>query len=299
MIVSGSALIALYLRGFSGFSLPRRRWPMVDQALRRHARSVEEAPAALRREGLWAEALALESQAGQVRLRDAALLLRAGRSITAASEGYPRRWLSVLGDAAPPALWRVGPSRGLPARPLLAIVGSRSPSRSSAVFAAECAAEASRLGFQIMSGGAPGVDRIAAQAALRQSGLAIEILPCGLESEAAADFGVGGSLRLAASEPAAGFEVGAAMERNALIYAAAEAAIVVQPRFRQGGTWVGAANALRRRLSRVLVFIREDMPPEEHRAARALIALGAEPVSDATFLADALAAAPGPARLFA
>jgi hypothetical protein len=77
------------------------------------------------------------------------------------------------------------------------------------------------------------------------------------------------------------------MERNALLYALAEYALVAHARFKQGGTWSGATDALRRRLCRLVV--RED---EGDLASRALAALGAVPLASPAGLGAALASAP-------
>jgi predicted Rossmann fold nucleotide-binding protein DprA/Smf involved in DNA uptake len=77
------------------------------------------------------------------------------------------------------------------------------------------------------------------------------------------------------------------MERNALIYAIADAAVIVHARFKTGGTWHGAVEALRRRYTRLIV--REDANNAAHRA---LIGLGAIPLRRPEQLAEALAALP-------
>ena len=56
-------------------------------------------------------------------------------------------------------------------------------------------------------------------------------------------------------DPAAGFNVGHAMQRNKLIYALADAALVVTSDFEKGGTWAGAIEQLER-LHFVPVFVR-------------------------------------------
>jgi hypothetical protein len=73
------------------------------------------------------------------------------------------------------------------------------------------------------------------------------------------------------------------MERNALIYAAADQTVVAHARFKVGGTWTGATDALRRRRTRLL--IRED-PTDP--ALRALICLGGRPLRQPSQLEDAL-----------
>jgi predicted Rossmann fold nucleotide-binding protein DprA/Smf involved in DNA uptake len=45
-------------------------------------------------------------------------------------------------------------------------------------------------------------------------------------------------------DPQAGFNIGNAMQRNKLIYALADAALVVQADYGKGGTWAGAIEQL-------------------------------------------------------
>jgi predicted Rossmann fold nucleotide-binding protein DprA/Smf involved in DNA uptake len=71
------------------------------------------------------------------------------------------------------------------------------------------------------------------------------------------------------------------MERNRLVYAMSDRALVVHGRYREGGTWAGATDALRRGLTNV--FVRSCPEPW----AGAMRALGARPVSRAEdFLSD-------------
>jgi predicted Rossmann fold nucleotide-binding protein DprA/Smf involved in DNA uptake len=63
------------------------------------------------------------------------------------------------------------------------------------------------------------------------------------------------------------------MERNTVLFAMSHAAVVCHAKFKEGGAWHAAVNALRRRLCPVFVW--ED--PDD-TACRALIALGAMPL---------------------
>jgi predicted Rossmann fold nucleotide-binding protein DprA/Smf involved in DNA uptake len=47
-------------------------------------------------------------------------------------------------------------------------------------------------------------------------------------------------------DPSAGFNVGHAMQRNKLIYALADASLVVNSDYEKGGTWTGAVEQLKR-----------------------------------------------------
>ena len=56
-------------------------------------------------------------------------------------------------------------------------------------------------------------------------------------------------------DPSAGFNVGNAMQRNKLIYALADAALVVSSDLNKGGTWAGAVEQLDK-LKFVPVYVR-------------------------------------------
>ena len=56
-------------------------------------------------------------------------------------------------------------------------------------------------------------------------------------------------------DPAAGFNVGNAMQRNKVIYALADAGLVVTSDFEKGGTWAGAIEQIER-FHFVPVFVR-------------------------------------------
>ena len=75
-------------------------------------------------------------------------------------------------------------------------------------------------------------------------------------------------------DPAAGFNVGQAMQRNKLIYALADAALVVNSDFEKGGTWTGAVEQLDR-LHFVPLFVRNGVAMPKGNSA--LLRRGAQP----------------------
>lgn len=96
-------------------------------------------------------------------------------------------------------------------------------------------------------------------------------------------------------DPSAGFNVGHAMQRNKLIYALADAALVVNSDVNKGGTWAGAIEQLEK-LRFVRVYVRST--GELGKGIPALQRHGAEPwpnPSDAGELVIFLKAAPPPA----
>jgi predicted Rossmann fold nucleotide-binding protein DprA/Smf involved in DNA uptake len=189
---------------------------------------------------------------------------------------YPTRLLQHLGRSAPPLLWGVG-ERSLPADGGIAIVGSREIDDAAAKWAEDVAAACAGDGITVISGGARGTDQIATAAALNEGGRVIAILPEGLGRpsvvsryrEAIVD---GRLLLLSLVYPDAGFTIGNAMGRNKVIYAMAEAAVIVRADANTGGTWAGAEAELKRE-DAIPVFVRAE--GEVADGNRALIALGA------------------------
>lgn len=97
--------------------------------------------------------------------------------LTPFDDGYPACWADRLGDAAPSCLRVTGP---VPSARWLGMVGVRDAAQEDLVWAAAVAAEAVRLGFGVVSGGARGIDRAAVGGALAVGGVALELLATGL-----------------------------------------------------------------------------------------------------------------------
>ncbi|MCO5295550.1 MAG: DNA-processing protein DprA [Fimbriimonadaceae bacterium] len=264
-------LAALYLRGLERpVDVRRSGWRAVENVLRASGSSLARASRALARAGLDAEALVLEAPGVAA---GAEKLVQGGRALTCLSPGYPSRWVDVLGSGAPPALWIWGATP--PAGPALAVVGSRRIGDDVRRFARNLGSEASARGLVVVSGGAAGCDRAAVRGAMPR---AFEILPRGLRAGP-----VGPVTQLSVCAPDEGFSTASAMERNALVYAAADLAVVVHARFKEGGTWHGAVDAIRRRTTRLAV--RWD---PRNEASRALAGLGAIPLGHPSELGAAL-----------
>ncbi len=262
-------LTALYLNGGPNRETsPRRRWIAVDRAIRQMAPGLAGVQELLTKSGFWFESAILGRPGILAAAED---LVTSGQVLVSCHQNYPSRWLSILGEGAPPVFWCKGQ---MPAGPFHAIVGSRHIPTSVGVFSTECAREAVERGYSVVSGAAAGCDRAAARGAVKASIAAggemrlVEILPYGLGLAGEASW-----CRISLSPPNEDFTTAAAMERNALIYAASDRAVVAHSRFRAGGAWHGAADCLRRRLAPV--FVRADNSP----AAKALAALGATPVN--------------------
>lgn len=188
-----------------------------------------------------------------------ALALEDVRCITEFDEAYPQRWIEVLSGKHPAAVFASGNAELLQER-CIGIVGSRDVDAAGAKFAQEVAAEAVRLGYAVVSGGAKGVDQIAAEAALAAGGSVVEVVPDSLLKRVHA--GVSGPNRCLVSpyHPDAGFSAGNAMGRNKLIYALSSATVVVSSALGTGGTWSGAKEALSQNLCSVFVRSGDGVP---------------------------------------
>jgi len=274
------ALGALYLRGLPGpLDVRRACWGGVDAAVRAAGPGLGSLAGVLREVGFTAEAWVLDAPGVLARAEDE---VGARRVLTACSGSYPRRWLDVLGHTAPPAVWVRG---SVPCIPFVAVVGSRAVPAAARRFARQVAEASVASGYAVVSGGAAGCDRAAAGGA---GGALLEIVPCGLAHRRA---GTGGEVSVCA--PYEPFSSATAMERNGLVYAASDLAVVVHARFKKGGTWHGAVDALRRRLAPLAVrWVKHDS------AARALVALGASPMQTPSNLLQILASNPREGGLF-
>lgn len=163
---------------------------------------------------------------------------------------YPLRLKRRLRELAPPVLYGCGRREDLDMGGL-AVVGSRNVDDALISYTegvGRLAAEARRT---VVSGGARGVDQAAMRGALDAGGTVACVLADGLERAATRreyrSALMDGRLVLTCPyDPAAGFLVGHAMQRNKLIYALADAALVVNADFEKGGTWAGAVEQLDR-----------------------------------------------------
>ena len=168
--------------------------------------------------------------------------------LSRADETYPKRLKAVLREDAPAILYGCGDA-GLLDAGGLAVVGSRAVDEALIAYARSVGGLAMRAGRVLMSGGAKGIDQAAMRGALVAGGRSIGILADSLQRAAMSptyrDALREGRLALISPyDPQAGFQVGHAMRRNRLVYALADAALVVDSDLDRGGTWAGATEAL-------------------------------------------------------
>ena len=181
--------------------------------------------------------------------------------VSQADAGYPRRLKKRLGESAPLVLYGCGDA-ALPNAGGLAVVGSRNVKVTLIEYTREIGRLAAAARRAVISGGARGVDQAAMRGALEAGGNVVGILADSLERvvvrrEHRDGLNDGRLTLLSPYDPAARFSVGHAMRRNKLIYALADAALVVDSDYGRGGTWAGATEQLEK-LRSVPVHVRAD-----------------------------------------
>lgn len=168
--------------------------------------------------------------------------------ISRADPHYPTRLKKRLREYAPPILYGCGDETLLDSGGL-AIVGSRHVDDALVAYTENIGRLAAQARCTVVSGGARGIDQAAMRGALMEEGRVSGILSDSLERaalirehrEVLMDKRL---VLISPYDPAAGFNVGNAMQRNKLIYALADAALVVSSDFEKGGTWAGAVEQL-------------------------------------------------------
>ncbi len=197
--------------------------------------------------------------------------------MTRADADYPKRLKVRLRENAPPVLYGCG-DRTILNGGGLAVVGSREVNEDLIEYAEDVGRLAAGAKMAIVSGGARGTDQAAMRGALDAGGRSVGVLANGLERAALnrgnRNFLMDGRLVLVCPyDPAARFLVGHAMQRNKLIYALSDAALVVNSDRGRGGTWAGATEQLDK-LRFVPVYVRAD--GERSKGLEALLGRGAE-----------------------
>jgi DNA protecting protein DprA len=155
---------------------------------------------------------------------------------------WPTEGLAVMGNASPDWLLGWGNPR-LMHTPNVAVVGSRETTPEALQVAEIIGRSLVELGFDVVSGGARGVDQTAQQAALRAGGRSLYLLAEGIarsqEFQSRADHDPERVCLLSAQWPFARFSTAEAMRRNRLIVALARAVIVVAARSSGGSVMTG------------------------------------------------------------
>ena len=179
--------------------------------------------------------------------------------VSRADAEYPRRLKVRLREDAPAVLYGCG-NIALLDTGGLAVVGSRHIDGAVLDYTVAIGRFAARARRTLVSGGAKGVDQAAMRGALEAGGKVSGVLAESLEetamNRAHRNVLIDGQLVLISQcDPRASFNVGNAMKRNKLIYALADAALVVNSDLNKGGTWAGAVEQLDK-FRLVPVFVR-------------------------------------------
>jgi predicted Rossmann fold nucleotide-binding protein DprA/Smf involved in DNA uptake len=179
--------------------------------------------------------------------------------ISRADAEYPRRLKVRLREDAPTVLYGCG-DMSLLETGGLAVIGSRHVDDALIDYTMSIGQLAARAGRTLVSGGAKGIDRAAMRGSLEAGGKVCGVLADSLEKTTMnrehRNLLLDGQLVLISPyDPSAGFNVGNAMQRNKLIYALADASLVVSSDLNKGGTWAGAIEQLDK-LKFVPVYVR-------------------------------------------
>lgn len=181
--------------------------------------------------------------------------------VSRADPNYPKRLKNRLKDWAPALLYGSGDDTILESGGL-AIVGSREVADELISYTESVSKAAAKAHQTVVSGGARGIDRAAMFGALQNDGRVIEVLADSLERMVLTrdnrDHLLEKRLVLVSPyDPLAGFDVGHAMQRNKIIYAFSDAALIVNSDFEKGGTWSGAIEQLEK-MHLVPIYIRSN-----------------------------------------
>ena len=179
--------------------------------------------------------------------------------VSRADADYPRRLKARLREDAPALLYGCGDISLLESGGL-AVVGSRNVDDSMIDYTMAVGRLAAKAGRTLVSGGGKGIDQAAMRGALEAGGRVSGVLADSLEKTTMnrehRNLLLEGQLVLISPyDPNAGFNVGNAMQRNKLIYALADASLVVSSDINKGGTWTGAIEQLEK-LKFVPVYVR-------------------------------------------
>jgi predicted Rossmann fold nucleotide-binding protein DprA/Smf involved in DNA uptake len=181
--------------------------------------------------------------------------------VSRADRAYPRRLKARLTEDSPALLYGCGKKEILDSGGL-AVVGSRNVDDALIEYSQEIGRLAASASRTLVSGGARGVDQAAMRGALTARGRVTGVLADSLERSAMnreyRNLLLDGQLVLISPyDPNAAFNVGHAMQRNKVIYALSDAALVVNAEAGKGGTWAGAVEQLEK-LRLVPIYIRSN-----------------------------------------
>lgn len=225
----------------------------------------------------------LMSRAGQLGIELENLNQFGIKIITRADKNYPKRLKDILKIDCPPVIFYCGDLKILENEGV-SMVGSRNIDKAGLDFTKTIAEKCVLEGFNIISGGARGVDSIAQETGLKSGGKVVSFIADNLvkrikKKEIREEIVKGKLLLMSAVNPKASFKVYTAMDRNKYVYALSKSAIVVSSDYNKGGTWAGAIENLKNKW--VPIFVRKDNTiPEGNKE---LLNRGAIPIETSLF----------------
>lgn len=195
---------------------------------------------------------------------------------TRADKEYPVKLKIKLKQKCPPLFYCAG-DISISELKVAGYAGSRNIDSDDEDFTRKTVMKTCAHKLGVVSGGAKGVDSIAAQTAFDEHMPVIEYVSGGLtamlkKKDIRDNVIRGNRLILSEVNPDAGFSVGSAMSRNKYIYAHSEAAVIIKSDLNKGGTWAGADENLKHKWCRL--FCRDkDCPGNAELIKRGAIAI--------------------------
>jgi len=179
--------------------------------------------------------------------------------VTSADASYPHRFKERLKENVPSVLYGCGDATLLETGGL-AVIGSRNATPELLAYTEHIGQLAAHAQQTVISGEARGIDQASMRGALGAGGTVVGMLADSLERavlnrEYRSPLMEGQLALVSSYDPMAAFNVGNAIQRNKLIYALADAALVISSDYQKGGTWAGATEQLTK-LRLVPIFIR-------------------------------------------
>lgn len=199
---------------------------------------------------------------------------------------FPTGLHDRLGAGTPPVLYGAGEPALLGAD-AVGIVGSRAPSDDSAEVARSVARAAVEHDVVVISGGSPGIDQTAFDAALEAGGGGVAVLAESLVESvghaATRRALIAGQACLCTPyRPDLAYDVVRARGRNRIVYGLSAITLVVAVERDADTTWSGATEAIERRYGPVAVWRGDGGGPDN----AALEQAGAVPITDPVTLVD-------------
>ncbi len=197
--------------------------------------------------------------------------------VTRADVLYPKALKLRLGKSCPPLYYYAG-NLQLTRKKTIGFVGARGADDNDQQFTEHTVSTINSLGYAVVSGGARGVDRMAASAAIKNGSAAISYLADSLvkhirNKETISAIQNDQLLLLSAVKPDMGFTAGTAMMRNRYIYAQSDGTVAVRSDYKKGGTWNGAVYCMKHKICPLFCWNKP-----EYRGNQELIRLGAVPI---------------------